>query len=113
MLFTHRGLSGPVILQASSYWNWKGSASVAVDLAPGQDWTAPLRNGAGRRDGVAARGALRKILPQRLADRWVDRHPQEDWTNRSLELMEKRFTDGRFAPSEQKDMKKPRLPLEE
>jgi predicted Rossmann fold flavoprotein len=89
MLFTHRGLSGPAILQASSYWNWNGSAAVTVDLAPSQDWTAPLRNGAGRRDGVAARGALRKILPQRLADRWVDRHPQEDWTNRSLELMEK------------------------
>jgi predicted Rossmann fold flavoprotein len=89
MLFTHRGLSGPAILQASSYWNWNGSAAVTVDLAPSQDWTAPLRNGAGRRDGIAARGALRKILPQRLADRWVDRHPQEDWTNRSLELMEK------------------------
>ena len=88
MLFTHRGLSGPAILQASSYWNWKGSAAVAVDLAPSQDWTAPLRNGAGRRDVVAARGALRKILPQRLADRWVERHPQQDWTNRSLELME-------------------------
>jgi hypothetical protein len=37
---------------------------------------------------VAARGALRKILPQHLADRWVERHPQQDWTNRSLELME-------------------------
>jgi len=88
MLFTHRGLSGPAILQASSYWKWNGGAEVTIDLAPGKDWTAPLRNGAGRRDVVAARAALRKVLPQRLADRWIDQHAPEDWTNRSLELLE-------------------------
>jgi hypothetical protein len=88
MLITHRGLSGPAILQVSSYWEWKNNATFTIDLAPGQDWTAPLRNGAGRRDLVAARGALRKALPQRLADRWIERHEPEDWTNRSLERME-------------------------
>jgi predicted Rossmann fold flavoprotein len=88
MLFTHRGLSGPAILQASSYWKWNGGAEVTIDLAPGKHWTAPLRNGAGRRDVVAARAALRKVLPQRLADRWIDQHAPEDWTNRSLELLE-------------------------
>jgi predicted Rossmann fold flavoprotein len=88
MLLTHRGLSGPAILQASSYWKWKDDAPVMIDLAPGQDWTAALRNGSGRRDLAAARGALRKALPQRLADRWIERHEPEDWTNRSLEKME-------------------------
>jgi predicted Rossmann fold flavoprotein len=88
MLITHRGLSGPAILQASSYWKWKSEAAVAIDLAPGREWTSALRNGAGRRDVVAARGALRKVLPARLADRWVERHEPGDWTNRSLELME-------------------------
>jgi predicted Rossmann fold flavoprotein len=88
MLITHRGLSGPAILQISSYWNWNLDAPVTVDLAPEQEWTTPLRNGVGRRDLVAARSALRKVLPQRLADRWIERHPPEDWTNRSLELME-------------------------
>ncbi|MGA2430957.1 MAG: NAD(P)/FAD-dependent oxidoreductase [Candidatus Acidiferrum sp.] len=88
MLITHRGLSGPAILQVSSYWKWKKDSAVTIDLAPGQDWTAPLRNGAGRRDLVAARSALRKVLPQRLADRWIERHEPEDWTNRSLERME-------------------------
>lgn len=43
MLFTHRGLSGPAILQISSYW--KPSRSVTIDLAPGNDFTAPIRNG--------------------------------------------------------------------
>jgi predicted Rossmann fold flavoprotein len=88
MLITHRGLSGPAILQVSSYWEWKNNATVTIDLAPGQHWTAPLRNGAGRRDLVAARGALRKALPQRLADRWIESHEPEDWTNHSLERME-------------------------
>jgi predicted Rossmann fold flavoprotein len=88
MLFTHRGISGPAILQASSYWNWNGGAELTLDLAPGKDWTAPLRSGAGRRDQASARTALRKVLPQRLADRWIDQHPPENWTNRSLELLE-------------------------
>ena len=88
MLITHRGLSGPAILQISSYWKWKDDAAVMIDLAPGQDWTSALRNGAGRRDLIAARGALRKALPQRLADCWIERHEPEDWTNRSLEMLE-------------------------
>ncbi|HEX7892624.1 MAG TPA: aminoacetone oxidase family FAD-binding enzyme, partial [Terriglobales bacterium] len=47
MLFTHRGLSGPAILQISSHW--KDSGSVTIDLAPEQDVTAPVRDGS-RRD---------------------------------------------------------------
>jgi predicted Rossmann fold flavoprotein len=88
MLITHRGLSGPAILQASSYWKGNGAAPLTIDLAPGKDWTAALRSGVARRNLAAARGALRKVLPQRLADRWIDRHVPEDWTNRSLELLE-------------------------
>jgi predicted Rossmann fold flavoprotein len=88
MLFTHRGLSGPSILQISSYWNWKDRGPVTLDLAPNHDWTSPLRNAAGRRDAVAAKTALRKILPQRLADRWIERHMPADWTNASLKLLE-------------------------
>jgi predicted Rossmann fold flavoprotein len=88
MLITHRGLSGPAILQASSYWKGNGAAQLTIDLAPGKDWTAALRRGVARRNLVAARRALRKVLPQRLADRWIDRHAPEDWTNRSLELLE-------------------------
>ncbi len=42
MLFTHRGLSGPAILQISSYW--KPATSMTIDLAPGHDFTASIRN---------------------------------------------------------------------
>jgi predicted Rossmann fold flavoprotein len=88
MLITHRGLSGPAILQISSYWGWKTRDAVTIDLAPDCDWTEPLRDGTRRRNLAAARTALRKVLPQRLADRWMEKHAPADWTNRGLELME-------------------------
>ncbi|MCU0907153.1 MAG: NAD(P)/FAD-dependent oxidoreductase [Rhodobacteraceae bacterium] len=65
LLFTHRGLSGPAILQVSSYWR-EGQA-IAVDLAPGRDvaaWLRAARAAHGRR-GIA--GVLSEILPARLA----------------------------------------------
>jgi hypothetical protein len=82
MLFTHRGLSGPAILQISSYW--KPASSITIDLAPGQDFTAPIRNNIARRDLSSLRSALRAILPQRLADRWVELHTPAAWTNHAL-----------------------------
>jgi predicted Rossmann fold flavoprotein len=65
LLFTHRGLSGPAVLQASSYW--REGQPVAVDLLPGRDamgWLRAARTTQGRR-GVA--GALGEVLPARLA----------------------------------------------
>lgn len=61
LLFTHRGLSGPAILQASSYWR-KGEA-LQVDLLPGKRFDAPPQE---------ARKALAVALPQRLAERWLE-----------------------------------------
>jgi predicted Rossmann fold flavoprotein len=86
MLFTHRGLSGPAILQISSYW--KPSTAVTIDLAPGHDFTAPIRNGA-RRDLPTLKAALRTVLPHRLADRWLDLHPPAAWTNHALAELER------------------------
>jgi predicted Rossmann fold flavoprotein len=107
MLITHRGLSGPAILQVSSYWgnassHWgNGSGEpVWIDLAPGVEWTAVFRDGVKgreggldtsvgkRRDLAAARTALRRILPTRLADAWLSRHPPNDWTNAGLAAAE-------------------------
>src|SRR5215468_6916565 len=64
MLFTHRGLSGPAILQISSYW--KPSIAFTIDLAPEHDLTAPLRNGL-RRDPacVEERVSRRAAAPAR------------------------------------------------
>jgi predicted Rossmann fold flavoprotein len=86
MLFTHRGLSGPAILQISSYW--KAGGSIAIDLAPGVDLTAPVRAGK-RRDLSVLKSAFRAVLPQRLADRWIDLHIPTSWTNHALAELER------------------------
>jgi predicted Rossmann fold flavoprotein len=82
LLFTHRGLSGPAILQISSYW--KPGGSITIDLAPEQDCTAPLRAQPGGRDAAAFRAALRAVFPQRLADRWAAIHAPSGWSNAAL-----------------------------
>jgi hypothetical protein len=83
MLITHRGLSGPAILQISSYW--QPGQAVAIDLAPDRDVLAALP----RRDLAAARSAFRAALPARLADRWLDLHAPDRWTNSALEKLER------------------------
>ena len=88
MLFTHRGLSGPAILQISSYWT--PPISITIDLAPEQDFNAPIRNSnVARRDLGTLKAALRTVLPQRLADRWLDLHPPASWTNHALAEVER------------------------
>jgi len=97
MLFTHRGLSGPAILQISSYWR-EGQA-IVVDLVPVQDWVTPLRTSSSGRDLSAAKQALRVVLPQRLADRWLEKHPPKDWTNHSLAELERNSHHWSIAPA--------------
>jgi predicted Rossmann fold flavoprotein len=62
MLFTHRGLSGPAVLQISSYWR-EGEA-IHLDLLPGRDVGAELRAARGK---LALRTVLARWLPDRLA----------------------------------------------
>ena len=86
MLLTHRGLSGPAILQISSFW--KPGNPIRLDLAPGQEVFSHLLDPAARRDSTSATSALRTILPARMAERWVALHQPERWTNPALETME-------------------------
>jgi predicted Rossmann fold flavoprotein len=97
MLFTHRGLSGPAILQISSYW--RPGMSITIDLAPSRDLTAPLRSLSGGRDASSARNAFRAVLPQRFADPWLEGHPPKDWTNRSLAELEHGIHHWQVIPS--------------
>jgi hypothetical protein len=65
VLFTHRGLSGPAILQISSYWR-EGQA-IGLDLCPGVDVAAALR-GAKQENGRALlRSHLARLVPEKLA----------------------------------------------
>ncbi|MCC5957348.1 MAG: NAD(P)/FAD-dependent oxidoreductase [Natronohydrobacter sp.] len=71
LLFTHRGLSGPSILQISSYW--REGDELAIDLAPGVDLAAELmaQKQIRGRQGVAV--ALSAWLPEKLARQFVER----------------------------------------
>jgi len=86
MLITHRGLSGPAILQISSYWD-KGH-SIQIDLAPGRE-IAPAIRAAKVRNLTAARAAFLGILPKRFAERWLEANAPPNWTNDSLAQLEK------------------------
>jgi predicted Rossmann fold flavoprotein len=70
MLFTHQGLSGPAILQASSYWT--PGASVEIDLLPDLDLVSALREGRAQGERAEVRTVLARFLPKRLADRWCE-----------------------------------------
>ena len=100
MLFTHRGFSGPAILQISSYW--KRSEAILIDWAPGKLLLAPLRTPNARRDPAAAKAALRAQLPARLAERLVDRlldgPAPVGWTNHALDVLERRLHSFAFTP---------------
>ncbi|MGE8601642.1 anaerobic glycerol-3-phosphate dehydrogenase subunit B [Bordetella trematum] len=68
LLFTHRGLSGPAILQISSYW--KPGEAIAIDLAPGRDLAAELLAAkSGSRQQLQT--VLAGLWPRRLADAWL------------------------------------------
>jgi hypothetical protein len=70
LLFTHRGLSGPAVLQASSYWN--AGEGIEIDLLPGLDLTSALRELRAYGDRAQVRTVLGRWLPKRLAERWFE-----------------------------------------
>ena len=71
MLFTHRGLSGPSILQISSYWR-EGEA-IVIDLARGRDVFEELRKERFERPKLQLDNALTHFVPKRLADQIATR----------------------------------------
>jgi len=89
LLITHRGLSGPAVLQVSSYWSVGGE--VTFDLAPGVQVFGPLLEQTSGRDWNSAYAALRTVLPTRMAERWVRLRANADagdWTNAGIAKLE-------------------------
>ncbi len=72
LLFTHRGLSGPAVLQISSYW--REGTPLRVDLAPGTDLAETLRQAKARSRKLLA-NELAQWVPSRLADAWAAQEP--------------------------------------
>ena len=85
MLITHRGLSGPAILQISSYW--ERGRPISLDLAPGREVTLAVRE-AKTRNASALQSAFQGILAKRFAERWVELHGPEAMSNADLAKFE-------------------------
>ena len=101
LLFTHRGLSGPAILQISSYWRERDQ--IAVDLLPGQDVFQTLRAkraAAGRRNISTV---LAELLPSRLAaalaDHWQLSGNLADQSDAALGALTDRLTGWQLTPT--------------
>jgi predicted Rossmann fold flavoprotein len=99
-LFTHRGLSGPAILQISSYWR-KGE-EVGVDFLPGreQGWLIEVKRA---RPRSTLRKVLGEALPARLAETLCERLALNsefaNVTDRDLKATEAHLADWRFVPN--------------
>ena len=99
MLVTHRGVSGPAVLQASSYW--RPGQKMVLDLLPGMGKDDGVLGGlklpAVKRDTAAVRQALGGILPQRLAAFLTETAAPEGmsegmlWGNAVLDALEQRL----------------------
>jgi predicted Rossmann fold flavoprotein len=97
MLFTHRGLSGPAILQISSYWD--ESRPVKIDLAQGRDVIEVFSDPKAPRNLPALRSRLRDLLPTRLADRWLEDHAPTAWNNTTLNEFERQMHSWTIRPA--------------
>lgn len=86
MLITHRGLSGPAILQVSSYW--QPGERLEIDLLAGRDAHQMLHDWQRTRPDSELRTLLADVLPRRLAQRlcehWIDSQPVKRYTPAQL-----------------------------
>jgi predicted Rossmann fold flavoprotein len=79
LLFTHRGLSGPAVLQISSFW--RPGTSIRLDLTPGRDLNAELLQ-AKQSSRRKLANELAELIPKRLAEAWLA--PTPDLAERTL-----------------------------
>ncbi|HJZ95513.1 MAG TPA: NAD(P)/FAD-dependent oxidoreductase, partial [Candidatus Solibacter sp.] len=101
LLFTHRGLSGPSVLQASSYW--RAGREIAIDLLPGVDLASELREARHSASKLEARSIAARHLPRRLADRWFELHgfgkPAAQFSDREIDAIVESLRNWRVRPA--------------
>jgi predicted Rossmann fold flavoprotein len=101
VLFTHRGLSGPAILQISSYW--KPGSEISVDMARGVDVFAMLRAARASNGRQALQTALAALLPKRLAQLVAEQDGSRgnlaDLSDTALRRIATAVNDWRFKPA--------------
>lgn len=105
LLFTHRGLSGPGVLQISSYW--AENTPIRLNLAPGTDWAAHLQSAKATSRKLIA-NELGTLLPSRLADTWVAQgktlghdwqRPINEATDKALNALAERLSRWEITPT--------------
>ncbi|MGJ7497209.1 NAD(P)/FAD-dependent oxidoreductase [Variovorax sp. RT4R15] len=108
LLFTHRGLSGPAVLQISSYW--KEGTPLTIDFAPGTDVAEALGDAKARsRKRIA--NELATLVPSRLADAWVGedaalQRPINEAADRALNALAERIARWQITPAGTEGYKK-------
>jgi predicted Rossmann fold flavoprotein len=101
LLFTHRGLSGPAVLQISSYW--REGDSIRIDLAPDVDLPEALARAKATSRKLIA-NELASLVPSRLADAWVQQEPGwqrpiNEASDKALATLAERLSNWTLAPS--------------
>jgi predicted Rossmann fold flavoprotein len=102
ILFTHRGLSGPAILQISSYW--READTLSIDVAPGIDIEDFLRERKRSRPRAELKNVLAEVLPTRLAHAMADTAITEgtmaNFPDRSLAAIAARLKRWQVTPAQ-------------
>lgn len=101
MLFTHKGLSGPAILQISSFW--KPGQSIRIDLLPDKDAFETLRDARTARSRAHAVAILAEQMPRRLAEvlgpRLLGEKAAGEWPDKMLRAAAETLKNWQFSPS--------------
>ena len=113
LLFTHRGLSGPAVLQISSFW--REGQPIRINLAPGVDLPATLLRAKATSKKLVA-NELAGLVPSRLADAWVSQDPNlqrpiSDATDKALLGLAQGLADWQLTPNGSEGYKKAEVTL--
>ena len=108
LLFTHRGLSGPAVLQISSYW--REGTPIRLNLAPQVD-LSPARSRAKASSRKLIANELAQLVPSRLADAWASQDPAWqkpicDATDKALAQLAEKLTRWELTPNGSEGYKK-------
>lgn len=98
MLFTHRGLSGPAVLQISSYW--QAGDVLNINLLPKQNLSNELSMAKKTSANKTLKTILQQYFPKRIIDCWLDDNkPLQEYANESLQKIAHDFQNWQIKPN--------------
>ncbi len=116
LLFTHKGLSGPAVLQISSFWRENGA--IRINLAPNTDVLALLQQSKVRSHKLVANELANLVpnIPSRLADAWTStdatlQRPMSDVPDKALTQLAQRLSSWELTPTGTEGYKKAEVTL--